>query len=262
MLLEGRHALITGAGPGLGRTLALLFAKEGADVTLVARTRGTLDETAAAVETAGRRALTVPADVSSIADARAMASAAFEAFGRIDVLVNSAFPGSYRRNVLDMDDDELERWRRAVEIGAFGTLLASRFVAPYMVAAGRGSIVNITSMSSQKGYAGRSDYAVGKAGPHLLAHVLADELGPSGVRVNCVAPGFIWSDVLRTWMEDTAKQEGVTYDEVYAHHTKEMALRRIATEDEVANAVLFFASDLSSGITGTTIDVNAGHLFN
>src|SRR5207244_12922013 len=87
VLLEGRHALITGAGPGLGRALALLFAKEGADVTLVARTPGTLDETAAAVEAAGRRALTVPADVSSIADTRAMASAAFEAFGRIDVLV-------------------------------------------------------------------------------------------------------------------------------------------------------------------------------
>src|SRR6266516_2644127 len=101
MLLEGRHAMITGAGPGLGRTLALLFAKEGADVTLVARTT----------------------------DTRAMASAAFDAFGRIDVLVKSAFPGSYRRQVLDMDDDELERWRRAVEIGAFGTLLASRFVA-------------------------------------------------------------------------------------------------------------------------------------
>jgi NAD(P)-dependent dehydrogenase (short-subunit alcohol dehydrogenase family) len=130
-----------------------------------------------------------------------------------------------------------------------------------MVAAGRGAIVNVTSMSSRVCYAGRSDYGAGKGAAHKLGQALADELGPSGVRVNAVAPGFIWSDVLREWMEKVAAQEGVPYEQVLARNVSDMALRRIATEDEVASAVIFLASDLASGITGATLDVNAGHLF-
>ncbi len=116
-------------------------------------------------------------------------------------------------------------------------------------------------MSSRIAYGGRSDYASGKAAAHRLGWSLADELGPFGVRVNAVAPGFIWSAVLEEWIRITAKAEGITYEEMLARHVQDMALRRIATEDEVANAVLFFASDLSSGITGATLDVNAGQLF-
>jgi len=130
-----------------------------------------------------------------------------------------------------------------------------------MVEAGRGSIVNLTSMSSRLAYGGRSDYAAGKAAVHRLGWALADELGPSGIRVNAVAPGLIMSPVLENWMETTARERGITYEEQYAEHVQSMALRRIATEDEVANAVLFFASDLSSAITGATLDVNSGQLF-
>jgi NAD(P)-dependent dehydrogenase (short-subunit alcohol dehydrogenase family) len=262
MLLEGRVAIITGAGPGLGRTLALTFAREGADLALAARTTSTLERIAAEVEALGRSALMVPTDVTRPEQAQNLADRAFERFGRVDILVNSAFPGTYRKKVLDMGPDELEGWRKSIETGGYGTLLACRFVAPYMVRAGRGAIVNVTSMSSQMGYAGRSDYAAGKAAVHLLSHALADELGPEGIRVNCVAPGHIWSDTLKGWYESTARQEGISYEEMYARHAGEMALRRIATEQEVANAILYLASDLSSGTTGGTIDVNAGHLFN
>src|SRR5438105_9595891 len=159
MLLEGRVAIITGAGPGLGRTLALTFAREGADLALAARTAGTLERIAAEVEALGRTALIVPTDVAQPDQAQNLADRTFERFGRVDVLVNSAFPGTYRKNVLDMGPDDLEGWRKSIETGAYGTLLACRYVAPYMVRAGRGAIVNVTSMSSQKGYAGRSDYA-------------------------------------------------------------------------------------------------------
>ncbi|MWK33271.1 SDR family oxidoreductase [Actinomadura sp. J1-007] len=182
-------------------------------------------------------------------------------FGRVDVLVNAAFPGTHRRNVLDMDAAYLEQWRRTVEIATYGTLLACRHFAPHMVAAGHGSIVNLTSMSSRTGYAGRSDYAAGKAGVHLLSHCLADELGPSGVRVNCVAPGWIASDVLDDWMRARAAAEGVPYEEILARDVNAMALRRIATEEDVARAVLWLASDHSAATTGATIDVNAGHQF-
>ncbi|GAA2574939.1 SDR family oxidoreductase [Actinomadura fulvescens] len=261
MMLEGKVAVIAGAGPGLGRTLAVLMAREGADVAVAARTGTTVESIAKAVRAQGREALAVATDVSEPAQVRALADAVIGRFGRVDVLVNAAFPGTHRRNVLDMDDDYLELWRSAVETATYGTLLTCRHLAPHMVAAGGGSIVNLTSMSSRMGYAGRSDYAAGKAGVHLLSHCLADELGPSGVRVNCVAPGWIASDVLDDWMRTRAEAEGVPYEEILARDTAAMALRRIASEEDVARAVIFLASDQAKATTGATIDVNAGQHF-
>jgi NAD(P)-dependent dehydrogenase (short-subunit alcohol dehydrogenase family) len=259
MTMQGKVAVITGAGPGLGRTLAVLLAREGADVALAARTPGTLDAIAAEVRAEGRDALPVPTDISRPDQARRLADTVAARYGRVDVLVNAAFPGTHRRNVLDMDEAHLEQWRAAVETAAYGTLLACRYLAPHMPEGG--SIVNLTSMSSRTGYAGRSDYAAGKAAVHLLSHCLADELGPSGIRVNCVAPGWIASDVLDDWMRTRAAAEGVAFEEIRARDVSAMALRRIATEEDVARAVLHLASDHSRSTTGATLDVNAGHLF-
>ncbi|WP_329519926.1 SDR family oxidoreductase [Spirillospora sp. NBC_01491] len=261
MMLKGKVAVITGAGPGLGRTLAVLMAREGADVAVAARSAATLDDTAGRVRAENRAALPVPTDVSDPDQVRDLAAAVIDRFGRVDVLVNAAFPGTHRRNVLDMDAAYLEQWRRTVETATFGTLLSCRHFAPHMVAAGGGSIVNLTSMSSRAGYAGRSDYAAGKAGVHLLSHCLADELGPSGVRVNCVAPGWIASDVLEDWMRTRAAAEGVPHEDVLARDVGAMALRRIATEEDVARAVIHLASDHAKATTGATIDVNAGQHF-
>jgi NAD(P)-dependent dehydrogenase (short-subunit alcohol dehydrogenase family) len=174
VLLADKVVMIVGAGPGLGRRLALRCAEEGADLAVAARSPATLEATAELVEAAGRRALAVPTDVSKPSEVRALADRAIAEFGRIDVLVNAAFPGTHRKNVLDMDEDYLELWRHCVETAAFGTLLACRYVAPHMVEAGRGSIVNLTSMSSRVCYAGRSDYGAGKGAVHKLGQALAD----------------------------------------------------------------------------------------
>ncbi|MEO5874215.1 MAG: SDR family oxidoreductase [Streptosporangiaceae bacterium] len=255
-MLRDKVLVITGAGPGLGRTLARLAAAEGATVVVAARTPANLD--AIAAETG---ALAVPTDVTDADAVRALADTVMSRYGRIDALVNAAFPGTHRRNVLDMDEAYLAQWRAVVDIATYGTLLTCRHIAPHMVAAGSGSIVNLTSMSSRVGYAGRSDYATGKAGVHLLSHCLADELGPHGVRVNCVAPGWIASEVLTDWMATRAETEGVPYDTVYQRDVQAMALRRIATEEDVARAVIFLSSDHAKATTGATLDVNGGQQF-
>ena len=249
--------VVVGAGHGLGATLGRRFAEAGASVALVARSTKSLDASGAAAREAAGEVLTVVADITATNDAARMADEVLDRFGRVDVLVNSAFPATPKRNIVDMDVDDLEAWRRAVEVGGYGTLLACRFLAPPMVKRGRGAIVNITSMSSRIGFAGRSEYSAGKAQGHKIAHALAAELGPHGIRVNCVAPGAIWSEQLEWFYREEARKGGRTYDDVLAERTHEIALRRIVTKDEIANAVLFLASDLASGVTGAVLAVTA-----
>lgn len=260
MRFDSRVAVIAGAGPGLGAALARRFGELGATLALVARSENSLRASGTAARASGAEPLEIAADLGTIAGARRALERSLEHFGRIDVLVNLAFAAPPRRTLLEMDDADLERWRATLELGGFGALLACRFAAPAMARAGRGAIVQLTSMSSRLGMPGRSDYAAGKAAAHKLAQSLAAELGPSGIRVNCVAPGHIWSESLERFYRERARQRGVPYEDVLAEYTREMALRRIATADEVANAVLFLASDLASAITGAVLDVNAGHL--
>jgi NAD(P)-dependent dehydrogenase (short-subunit alcohol dehydrogenase family) len=258
---DGRVAVITGAGRGLGATLARRFGAGGASVSVVARSDRSLKESGDAAREAGAQTLAISADVTSRDDMKRVASEVTDRFGRVDVLVTAAFGTAPGRAVLDMDDDGLELWRKVVESGSYGTLLACRYLAPAMVERGSGAIVNVTSMSSRRGYAGRSEYSAGKAAAHRITHALADELGPSGVRVNAVAPGHIMSDTLDRYFELQARERGVDPAKVEAEVAAGAALRRIVTEDEVASAILFLASDLASGITGAVLDVNAGQLF-
>src|SRR5256885_6057815 len=149
MFVDGLVVMIVGAGPGLGATLARRCALAGADVVLAARTPTTLEKIADDVRSCGRRARAVPTDVTARGQVRALADRAHEEFGRIDVLVNAAFPPGPGGPVVDMDDDALDAWRRSIDAGAYGTLLTCRYVAPYMIEAETGAIVNVTSMTSR-----------------------------------------------------------------------------------------------------------------
>jgi len=258
MLLEGRVAIVSGIGPGMGRSIALRLAGEGADVVLAARSVGKLEEVAAEVEALGRRASCIPTDLTRPAECRALVERSVAAHGRIDVLINNAFhPGT----LTPFEEDDLEGgWRDTLEVNLYGSLRVSQAVVPVMKAAGGGSIVMINTMSIRLVNPGYLAYAASKAALEAATRGIAKELGADQVRVNSVMPGYIWGPAVEGHFEQQAKRQGISKEEAIAEVTQFIPLGRIPHSDEIAGAVLFFASDLSSCVTGQSLDVNGGHV--
>ncbi|HYY04940.1 MAG TPA: SDR family oxidoreductase [Candidatus Limnocylindria bacterium] len=257
-LLEDRVAIVSGIGPGLGRAIALACAREGADVVLAARTAAALEAVAAEVRALGRRALAVPTDVARPDDCRRLADAAAAQLGRIDVLVNNAFRSVPYEPVAEVS---MEDWRRIFDVNLFGAVQLSQAVIPHMRARGGGSIVMIGSMSMRVIEPRFGGYAASKAALVSAAQTMAKELGGAGIRVNCVVPGYIWGPALERWFQQLAREQGRTPEAVHAEIASRTALNHIPDSDEVAAAVVFFASHLSRAVTGQALDVNGGHYF-
>jgi NAD(P)-dependent dehydrogenase (short-subunit alcohol dehydrogenase family) len=257
-LLDGKVTLVSGAGPGLGRDVALACGREGATVVVAARTEDKVQALAAEVEAAGARALGLRLDITDAGACRAVVERIVEAYGRLDVLVNNAFDDGDRTPFLEAD---LDRWRRTTEVNLFGTLQLTQACAPQMVAQGDGRIVMVNSMSAVRIRPGWGAYTASKAGLAAVTKVLAAELGEHGVRVNGVHPGYIWGDSVETYFEYLAKQKGITAEEQYREVASETALGYLPHSSEIAEAVVFFASDMSKPITGQALGVNAGQWF-
>jgi NAD(P)-dependent dehydrogenase (short-subunit alcohol dehydrogenase family) len=247
MLLEDRVAIVSGVGPGIGRETAIALAREGAHVALGARTDERLREAAADAEALGRKAVWLPTDVTDEGQCRALADAAREAFGRIDILVNNAF---VQPPFASVEESEVDSWRSTYEVNLLGSLHMTRAVLPAMREGRSGSIVFVSSMSARRHQPGLGAYSASKAALMSLVVTLAQEAGPDGIRVNSVVPGYVWGPSLKWWFKQL-------YDEIAA----ETALRHLPGPDEVADAILFLASDLSRGMTGQALDVNGGHWF-
>jgi NAD(P)-dependent dehydrogenase (short-subunit alcohol dehydrogenase family) len=258
MLLDGTVAIVCGVGPGIGREAALALAREGADVALAARTEEKLAKVAAEVTALGRRAVSVPTDVAVAGDRERLVEQAVKELGRLDVLVNNAFVQPPLKPTEDIAEED---WRRAFDVNMLGSIGMAKAVLPAMRSAGGGSIVFVNTMSSRTAGYGMGPYAATKAGMLVAARVLAREVGPDGIRVNSVVPGYVWGPNLRWWFKSLAAERGVTPEEIEKEVAAGMALRRIPTSEEVANAILFLASDLASGITGESLDVNGGRWF-
>lgn len=258
MLLKDRVAIISGVGPGMGRHVALIFAREGAKVVLAARTQNTLDAVAAEVVARGGEALTVRADVTNRDDCRALARKAKERFGRIDILSNNAYTEGA---MVPVDELRIEDWRRPMEVNFFGNLQLTMEVVPVMKAQGGGSIVMTNSMIVRRVLPTMAAYAASKAALLTATQSLALELGRYQIRVNSVLPGYIWGDTLERYFKALAEQRQVDPRVVYDEVASQIALGKIPHSSEIAEAVLFFASDLSRVITGQSLDVNGGHVF-
>jgi meso-butanediol dehydrogenase / (S,S)-butanediol dehydrogenase / diacetyl reductase len=256
MELDGQVAIVTGGGRGIGRAIALELAAMGADVTVAELDRAGADQTAAEIEqVAGRRALAVPADVTRAEDRQAMVERTLETFGRIDILVNNA--GIYRSDQpLEITE---EHWDTVLGVNSRAVLFCSQAVLPTMLAARRGVIVNLASMAGKIASPSGLVYAVSKAAVISLTRSLAAAVAPNGIRVNCVCPGYVetdmWAQIDReVGVGRLGKRPGALWDERIAS----VPLGRGAQATDVANVVGFLVSSKASYMTGQAVNVTGG----
>jgi NAD(P)-dependent dehydrogenase (short-subunit alcohol dehydrogenase family) len=258
-LLEGKVAIVSGLGPGMGRDISLLFADEGADVVLAARTTARMQTVADEIKERGGRALCVPCDITDNDACVALVEQATAEFGGVDVLVNNAFHGGDYTPFMKGD---LAAWRDTMDTNLFGTLQLTKAVVPSMKDRGGGHIVMVNTMSVQRIQPGYGAYAASKGALATVTKTLAVELGRDGIRVNGIHPGYIWGDSVEWYFGELAKQRGITPQEIYDEIAEETALKYLPHSSEIAGAVLFYACDLSKCITGTSLPVNSGHFMN
>jgi NAD(P)-dependent dehydrogenase (short-subunit alcohol dehydrogenase family) len=253
-LLAGTVVVVSGVGPGLGRSIALQSARAGADVVLAARTASRLDEVAKEVTALGRRAVAIPADITDDESAAGLADAALAAFGRVDTLVNNAFAIPPMTSLADAD---LAALRAAFDTNVIATLRLTRLFTAAL-AAHRGSVVMINSAVLRHSRLPFGGYKMAKSALLAVAQSLATELGPRGIRVNSVAPGYIWAGSLKWYFGYLAEQRGVDRQQIYDETAATTDLRALPEPDEVADAVVFLASSMARAITGQCLDVNSG----
>jgi NAD(P)-dependent dehydrogenase (short-subunit alcohol dehydrogenase family) len=254
MLLQDKVVIVSGIGPGLGRSIAIRSAEQGADVVLAARTESRLEEVAKEVSGLGRRALAVPTDIADAAAAERLVQATLSEFGRADALVHNALA---MPPIKDLSVVDLDAVRVAFDTNVLGALRLTRLFTPSLVASG-GSVTMINSMVVRFSQRTMGPYKATKAALLAIAQSLASELGPQGVRVNSVAPGHIWGDSLQWYFGYLAKKRGVDPQQVYDETAANTDLRRLPEPDEIADAVVFLSSPMARAITGQCIDVNCG----
>lgn len=258
MLLRDRVALVSGVGPGMGRDISLALAGQGADLVLGARTLKRLKEVAAEVEHTGRRAVFASADIRSDDDCRALVDLVRREFGRVDVLVNNAF---VQPPFETLEEASIETWQRSFDVNLFGQVRMTKAIVPLMKEQGSGSIVFINSMSARRMRAHLGIYSAAKSALLTTARIFAVELGGYGIRVNSILPGYVWGPSVEWYFEQQAQRRGITPEEVYEEVASETCLHHLPTSAEIADSVVYLASDLSRVVTGQSLDVNAGHWF-
>jgi len=259
MLLEGKAAIVSGIGPGMGRDISLAFAREGADVALGGRTLSRLEAVAEEVEALGVRAFPVVCDIADEAQCTEAVNAAATELGRLDILVNNAYDGGDAKTFMDADFD---RWRQTIEVNLFGSLAMTRAAVPHLEASGDGRVIMINTMSTQRIQEKWGAYAASKGALQTVTKTLALELGPRGIRVNGIHPGYIYGDSVEWYFNHLAEKRGITFQEVYDEVASETCLGYLPHSEEIAGTAVFFASPLAKPVTSQMIGVNAGHWFN
>ena len=256
MRLKNKTALITGGGSGIGRATAMIFAREGASVVVSDINEIHANETARSINNNGGKAITVVSDVSISQDADEMVRTAMQAYGRLDVLVNSA--GVTSRNALPSGASPEEIWDRVIEINLKGTYLVTWHAVSAMEQSGGGSVINLSSIIGLVGYSintnrsggGFNPYASSKGAVLQFTRNLAIEYARKNIRVNCICPGYVATNLTKSLTDDNKTREELE---------KLHPMGRLARAEEIAYAALFLASDESSFVTGSPLIVDGGY---
>lgn len=248
--LDGKVALITGAGRGLGRELVHAFAASGARVAFCARRP--VDDLAQSI---GADALGVSGDVGKPADVDRLVKATFQRFGRIDILVNNVGVAGPTASI---EDTSLDEWEKTIRVNLTGTFLCTKAVVPHMRRQNSGTIINIGSITGKRPLSFRTPYAASKAALIGITRTLAEELGPAGIRVNLVSPGAIEGERLDEIMHAQAQARGVDAATIRKQFSSFSPLNRLVSPADVVDMCLFLASNRAKVITGQDLNVAAG----
>jgi NAD(P)-dependent dehydrogenase (short-subunit alcohol dehydrogenase family) len=255
LFATGRVALVTGIGPGMGRSIALAFARAGVDVVLAARRAERLEAVAAEIRALGREPLVVPTDITDPDACRRLVAAAVERFGGIDVLIQN---GHHEGDWTPVVDADPESWREIFEVNLFGALHLVQAVVPVMRARGGGSVILVNSGAAVRTPVSMGAYSTSKSALAALARTLALEVGRWGIRVNGVFLGPVLGENLERMGSGAAAAAGSSLDEWLKTKATEMPLGLVPSADQCAGTVLFLASDLASVVTGQHVAVNGG----
>jgi NAD(P)-dependent dehydrogenase (short-subunit alcohol dehydrogenase family) len=254
MELQDQVAIVTGAGRGIGRATALELARMGADVVVAEMDRANAERTSGEVRGLGRRALAVVTDVTSRKDLAAMVEQTLAAFGRIDILVNNA--GIYRAAVpLDVTE---EHWDAIMNVNAKGVFFATQAVLPAMIARKRGAVVSLASMAGKVGSPSNLPYNASKAAVISMTKSLALAHASDGIRVNCVCPGFVETDMWTTVSREIGAITGRSPEQFSAARRAQVPLGRMERPEDVANVIAFLASPRAEYMTGQAISIDGG----
>jgi NAD(P)-dependent dehydrogenase (short-subunit alcohol dehydrogenase family) len=256
MKLEGKVAIVTGGGGGIGRVIALRYVREGASVVLAGPTEQKIKSVEKEIASKGGRAVSVHADVAEEADVQRIVAAALTAFSKIDILVNNAGvagPTALVQNI------KREDWDRTFAINLTGAFLCAKHVLPHLIEQRSGCILNITSIAGLQAYAYRSPYCASKWGMIGLTQTLAQEGGPYGITVNAIAPGPVAGPRIESVIRNRAAEMKLPYEEVVKQYIEPTALKRMVEEEDIAAMAVFLASPEGSNITGETLNISAGY---
>jgi NAD(P)-dependent dehydrogenase (short-subunit alcohol dehydrogenase family) len=254
MEIEGHVAIVTGGGRGIGRATALELARLGADVVIAELDSANAERTAKEVKALGRRALALPVDVTKLADLHTLVERARAEYGRIDVLVNNA--GIYRAAAtLDVTE---EHWDAVLTINARAVFFASQAVLPVMLAQKRGCIVSVSSMAGKIGSRTNLPYNASKAAVISITKSLALAHAADGVRVNCVCPGFVETDMWEKVSREQGALLGLSADEFTRQRAAQVPVGRMERPEDVAQVIGFLASPRAGYMTGQALSVDGG----
>ena len=256
MLLEGKVAVVSGLGPGMGRDISLALANEGADIVMCARSQERMEAVAKEILDLGRQALAVKCDITSKNDCEGVAAAAKDAFGHAEILVNNAF---HQGDFSLFENADLDAWRTTFDVNLFGSLQLTQSLLPMLKESGDGRVIMVNTQSVQIVEPLYGAYGASKGALATATQTLARELGRYGVRVNGIHPGYIWGSSVEWYLNHLAEQNGTTFDDEYAKIADQTCLGYITPSSEIAGSVVFFASPLSKPVSGQALSVNSGH---